>query len=467
MSQMYDVIIVGAGPGGMFAAMELIGKGLKVLMLEHGRPYAKRLECPIMDLGHERCPGSGCGGSCNVISGFGGAFTQRSGGTLSMYPAGSHLLNYFPSEKILIARYNEVLGVWKNFADGRMKLEGDIPKEKIYRFGHDVSLQGGVYKHWQGYKMSREVLNQTTQKMEEHIKNGIEVAHRKSVTKVEKQGKIWHLYCADGTEYMSKSVLFSTGRKGNSVVSQILTEAGIQYARSSIDIGIRLEIDEGIIDHLAEIHPDVKIKFDVHGHEVRTFCFCPGGRMAVFSQDPVDEISWQRMLFLEGYIGLAESSGRTNMSFLHRLSFENSEQVWDFQRKFEGNYQKMGGVPIAQRYTDLGKPVFRALPDGHTLSVYRIGGVMNVIPNDSGEKILEAMRRFNRLMGGKVLTDRAVLIAPELGNFWPEVVVNNDFQTSRAGMFMAGDGLGFTRGALQASLTGTAAARGIQNYLSA
>ncbi|MFO0703946.1 MAG: hypothetical protein U0525_04455 [Patescibacteria group bacterium] len=460
VNPIYDAIIIGAGPAGMFAALEFADSGMdmNVLMLDLGRPYDQRLECPIMDHKLEACPGSGCNGACNVITGFGGAFTQRSGGTLSMYPAGSFLLNYFPSVSTLQTGYEDALKQWRRFLVGNMSLEGSGDEEKIISFANKVAHFGGLYKHWQGWKLSRETLSATTRQMEEFIKSKIQVEHSAKVDGVTNANGIWHLHCGDKV-YNARTVLFATGRKGNSIVSQILSDVGVQYSQSSIDLGIRLEIDEGIIDHLAEIHPDLKIKYTINGHQVRTFCFCPGGYMAVFSQDPIDRMSHTRMNFLEGYVDQARRSGRSNMSFLHRLTFTNPSQVWDFQQQFEARYQALGGQIVAQRYTDLGNSVFRPLPAEHTLNAsYRMGSVYSVVPEDTVHKILEAMRKFDAMMKHKVLTERAILIAPELGNFWPEVVVNNKFMTTRQGLYMAGDALGFTRGALQACLTGKTAA---------
>ena len=171
------------------------------------------------------------------------------------------------------------------------------------------------------------------------------------------------------------------------------------------------------------------------------------------------------MDFLEGYIDSHNPSKRTNMSFLHRINFGSKDEVWKFQSYFEERYHELGGKIIAQRYSDVGKSVFSPLPHGTTLRDYVLGNIFQIIPEKSAYVILEAINKFNKLMEGKVLTEDVVLCAPEIGNFWPEVEVDNMFQTNVRGIFVAGDALGFTRGALQGSVTGLKAANGIRTFL--
>jgi len=466
MDTVYDICIFGAGPAGLAAAVEACEFG-KVLVLELGRPYSERTTCPVIDNGVQSC--TGCGGKCKIITGYGGAFTGRSGGTLSPYPAGSHLAHYFSSIDELRAGYDYAIAFWQRFLVGEMTKEGSTDPEEISRFASKVAAQGGVYKHWVGYKMNRSSLAATTLNIAQYLASKVEIKTGVEVVNLATENHIWNITAKNGEVFQAKAVIVATGRKGNSEMSRILDSAGVQLTKTGIDIGIRLEINSNIIDDLADLHPDIKIKFNIFEEEVRTFCFCPKGWLIHFNQDQISRLDDGahpvRLDFMEGYIDSERPSGRTNMSFLHRLSFRNASEVWEFQREFENRHAELGGLVIAQRYTDIGRKTFSPLPSSSTLTGYRIGSVADVIPEHTCFILFEAMRRFEAVTGKRFLDKEAVLVAPELGNFWPEVRVNNNFMTNVPGLFVAGDTLGFTRGALQATLTGTQAARGAISFL--
>lgn len=93
-----------------------------------------------------------------------------------------------------------------------------------------------------------------------------------------------------------------------------------------------------------------------------------------------------------------------------------------------------------------------------------IGNIFHIIPEKSGFVLLEAISKFDKLMEGKVIDNDSVIIAPEIGNFWPEIETDKSFRTNVPGIFVAGDALGFVRGALQGSVTGIKTANAIKNF---
>jgi hypothetical protein len=295
------------------------------------------------------------------------------------------------------------------------------------------------------------------------ISDKVELRHNTEVRSIMKVDKQWELKCTNGDIFSSKAVVFATGRKGNSFTSQKLKKLGVSYKKTGIDLGVRLELSKDRIDHLAKLHPDIKIKFNINGEEVRTFCFCPAGKIVHFNQDSLCRT--KSMDFLEGYIDVNAPSTRTNLSFLHRINFNTTDDVWRFQREFEDQYTSFGGKVIAQRFNDVGKSIFSPLPESTTLTDYFIGNIFHIIPEKSGFVLLEAIRKFDKLMGGKVVDNDTVIIAPEIGNFWPEIETDKSFRTNVPGIFVAGDALGFIRGALQGSVTGIKTANAIRRFL--
>lgn len=459
MSKIFDVCVVGSGPAGIFASMGLVDS-CKVLILELGRRFKDRLSCRVISK-DQQCVG--CGGKCNIITGFGGAFCSQSGGVLSLYPAGSFLLNYFDSVEDLVDNYGTAIEVWKKFSKGKTTFEGSVDKSEVIRFSGEVRKVGGVYKHFNGFRIEKLALRDAVCGMEEYLSKKACIRYESEVVSVSKEDGVWQIICSNGEKYISKAVLFATGRKGNSYISKQLSQLGVETEKTGIDIGIRLELESGKIDHLADLHPDVKIKFNINGEDVRTFCFCPKGRLTHFNQDSL--CGTKSMNFLEGYVDNHSPSKRTNLSFLHRINFNSKEDVWKFQSEFEEKYYSLGGRVVAQRYSDIGRSVFSPLPKSTTLRDYVLGSVFQVMSEKSVFVILEAMSRFGKLMGGNIFKKDAVICAPEIGNFWPEVAVDRFFQTNVGGIFIAGDALGFTRGALQGSVTGIKVAKGIKKFL--
>ncbi len=459
MEKIFDVCIIGAGPAGIFTALQLMND-YKVLLLEMGNNYSSRQHCYVIN-GNVSC--NGCNGKCSIISGFGGAFSSKSGGTLSLYPAGSSLIRYYNTQEELEADYEKALMIWREFSKDNLSFEGSTDEENIISFSKIVNQHGGVYKHYNGYKLTKDVLDTTMMEIEKNISDRVELRYNTEVRTIMKVDKQWELKCTNGNIFSSKTVVFATGRKGNSFTSKKLKNLGISYKKTGIDLGVRLELSKDRIDHLAKLHPDIKIRFNINGEEVRTFCFCPAGRIVHFNQDSLYRT--KSMDFLEGYIDMKNPSNRTNLSFLHRINFDTTDDVWRFQREFEERYSSFGGKVIAQRFNDVGRSIFSPLPNNTTLTDYFIGNIFNIIPEKSGFVLLEAINKFDKLMEGRVVDNDTVIIAPEIGNFWPEIETDKSFRTNVPGIFVAGDALGFIRGALQGSVTGIKTANAIRRFL--
>lgn len=357
----FDICIIGSGPAGIFTAMGLVDR-YNVLVLEFGNKFSDRQCCRVID-DDNNC--RGCDGKCSIITGFGGSFCSKSGGTLSLYPAGSSLVEYYDTQENLLADYNRAIKIWKNYSEDNMSYEGSTDKEKIISFSKKVNDFGGTYKHYNGFKLNKSNLDKTIQRMEDFISSNAKLEFNSEVISVKKEGELWQIKCRNGNLYTSKLVVFATGRKGNSFTSRKLKKLGVNYKKTGIDLGVRLELSKDKIDDLSELHPDIKIKFDINGEEVRTFCFCPKGRLIHFNQDSL--CSAKSMNFLEGCIDDNNLSDRTNIAFLHRINFNTTDEVFEFQRNFEEKYYSLGGKVISQRFKDVGKQIFSPLPFNTTL----------------------------------------------------------------------------------------------------
>lgn len=460
MQKPFDVCIIGSGPAGIFSAIELAER-YDIIVLELGNKFSKRQRCKVVD-NDVSC--NRCGGICNIIAGFGGSFSSRSGGTLSLYPAGSSLIEYYDSKEDLLADYEDAIKIWRKFSKDKMSFEGSTNQEDITAFFRKVNEFGGIYKHYNGYKLDKASLDRTVQAMEDYITSKARLEFNSEVISVVKKSNLWNVKCHNGKSYLSRAVVFATGRKGNSFISEKLKNMGVNQRKSEIDVGIRIEFAKDKIDYLAKLHPDMKIKFNINGEEVRTFCFCPKGKIIHFNQDSLC-YNYIKINFLEGYIDNENLSDRTNISLLHRISFESAEEVFRFQRNFEEKYYSLGGRIIAQRLKDIGNTTFRPLPHNTTLKDYSIGSVFSLLPEKSVYILLEAINRFDKILEGQVIDENTVIAAPELGNFWPEIKMDKEFQTNISGIFVAGDALGFIRGALQGSVTGIKTSRAVMRFL--
>ena len=452
----YDVIIVGAGPAGMFAARELADHKLNVLIIDMGNDVKDR-HCSLEpDMKCTHCI------PCGIMCGVGGAGTY-SDGTLNLRPdIGGDLsaftndeneawklveevdeifLGYGATTEISMPDQQEVemlqrraASVGAKFIEIRQRHIGsDDAKEVISRFKHDLDIKG--IRFMLRTRVDNLIIRDST---------------CKGVT------------LEDGTHITSKNVLLCPGRVGCEWVSQLVTEHTIKAGFSGVDIGVRVEVPAIIMDPVTSINHDPKFHIRTSRYDdfVRTFCTNEHGFVV--------KENYQGFIATNGHSMHTMSSDNTNFAFLVHVELTHPMEN---TIKYAKSVAKLattigGGKPVLQRMGDLRRgrrsTEARIAKNNvrNTLKDITPGDISMALPHRIVMDIIEGLDTLNMIIPG-VNSDSTLLYAPEVKLYAMEVSVDKNMQTSVKGLFAAGDGTGLSRDLVNSAATGLLAARGI------
>ena len=279
---MYDVIIVGAGPAGLFAAYELITKkkNLKVAILDRGNAVKTRV-CPMNKLG---IPCQNCN-PCNILSGYGGAGTFSDGKLNYIHKLGkSDLTKYMPESAAmkLIDETEEIFNKFKMDAEvypSNMKEAEEIRKK--------VAIAGAKLLIIKQKHLGSDHLPEYIDGICDFLKNsGVELVDRCDVLDINTINENNHEITCNlkGKErkYNAKKVIVAPGRTGAKWIQELADKYKIPYYSQSIEIGVRVEVRKDIMEDITNIiyDPTIFIKTKTYSDEIRTFCTNPGGFVA-------------------------------------------------------------------------------------------------------------------------------------------------------------------------------------------
>ena len=464
MPRQYDCIVIGAGPAGIFTALELLKHkpDMSVLVADSGAEITKRA-CPARKLG--RC--INCQ-PCNILHGWSGAgafsdgklsLSSDVGGQVASYlgrPKAEELLKYADSLYLGFGAPEEVHGLNDRKVD-------EIAYEASR---HNIKLISCPVRHL-GTDHAFDVLKAMYDSLA--AMKGFEfLSHATARDLIIENGEVRGVVMEHGgqtTEVYSPTVVAAPGRGGAQWLAETCEKNGIKTINNEIDIGVRVEVPNSIMDHLTQHLYEAKLVYysDTFENRVRTFCMNPGG---VVSSE-----------YYEG--GLAVVNGHsysdqklrtenTNFALLVSTHFtEPFNEPIEYGRYIArlGNMltgggvmvQRLGDLEMGRRTTEsrLGKGTTRA-----TLETAVPGDLSFVLPHRHLTSILEAMKAFDKLAPG-LYSRNTLLYGVEVKFYSSKVDVNNRFMTAIKGLYAIGDGAGITRGLMQASVTGVVVARDI------
>jgi hypothetical protein len=460
MNNQYDVIIVGAGPAGIFTAYELIKTKpeLKILMLEKGNGIYKR-----------KCPKHTNGGTCvhckpcNITTGWAGAGAY-SDGKLSL----SHEVGGTISDYIGIEATQEIIDytdkIYLKFG-GEPNIHGEeitpamreIQKKSIeanLRLVHCPVRHLGTEKTQLLYKLLFEFVNE----------KGVDVLFRKPVTDFIFDNSSVTGVVVNGNEFYTKKVVVTVGREGSDWLlkkcehHQIKTEVGV------VDIGVRVECRNEIMQEINENFYEAKLihytkTFD---DKVRTFCSNPGGFVSSEYYD-------NNLAVVNGHSYKDLKSNNTNFALLVSQKFtepfnapiEFGRHVADMANMLTQHkilVQRFGDLVRGRRTTP--ERLFRnnIIP---TLKDAIPGDLSLVLPYRIMTDIIEMIQALDKVSPG-LASDETLLYGVEVKFYSNKIKVNSGFQTDTIkNLYVGGDGAGITRGLMQASVNGILIAREI------
>ena len=455
----YDVIIVGAGPAGIFAALELTSAAQpRVLMLDKGPDLDKR-RCPSREKG--RC--MKCA-TCALMTGWGGSGAFSDGKLTLTTQVGGLLADIRgPEEAEQLVR--EVDALWVHYGTDSEPYEGDIDQiEELARKGALVGLRLQHYpiRHL-GTERSGDILGAMHQEL---IARGVEVRTRTDVAKIlTAGGAVTGVETALGEVLTAPHVIVAPGREGADWLTDLARNLNFGLSINPVDIGVRVELPAHILQPLTDLLYEPKFLYfsSAFDDRVRTFCVCPYGEVVT---------EWvSDVMTVNGHSYANQRTENTNFAVLVSKNFTEpfkeptayGKYIARLANLLSGGIivQRLGDLRAGRRTTDqrLERCITRP-----TLKEATPGDLNLVLPYRYVVNILEMLDALDKVAPG-VASRHTLLYGVEAKFYSSRLNLTRDLETEVRNLFAAGDGAGVTRGLVQSSASGMVAAREILRRL--
>ena len=467
MEKKADVIIIGAGPGGIFCAYELLRQkpDLKVIVIEKGRSIEKRV-CPKRTT--LQCVGCK---PCSITTGFAGA-GAFSDGKLSLSPdVGGNLPEILGYEKTaeLIHESDEIylkFGADRNvYGVDKQDVIREIRRRAI---GANLKLVECPIRHLgteEGYKIYA--------KLQKHLMDeGAALIFNTMVEEIlVEDGKAVGVRTDKGDVYYGSEVVSAVGREGADWFKDKCEEVGIETTPGTVDVGVRVEVRDEVMQYLNDNLYEAKLIYHTptFDDKVRTFCTNPSGEVAT-------EYYEGGLAVVNGHAYKAKDhkTHNTNFAILVSKNFtkpfktpiEYGKQIAQLSNMLCGGrilVQTFGDFKRGRRTTEERLCRNNLIP---TLKDAVPGDLSLVFPHRIMVDIEEMLEALDKITPG-IASDETLLYGVEVKFYSNRVIVNSDFETSIKGLRAIGDGAGVTRGLQQASANGISVARSILKGMNA
>lgn len=461
----YDVIIVGAGPAGIFTALEItkINKDIQVLIVDKGKKLEDR-KCPARKTGV--C--IGCK-PCAIVNGWSGAGAYSDGKLSLGVDVGGNVKEYIGEEKTAeYIKYADDIylkfGAEKNVYG---KNDTRIDEIRYEASRYDIELVPCAIRHL-GTEKAFDVLGGMYDYLVENTNTSfIELANVqdiicnnnvvKGITVLQDDGDNENIYA----DY----VVVAPGREGSQWLQQQMRKLNIKTINNAVDIGVRVEVPNSIMDHLTKDLYEAKFVYysDTFDNKVRTFCMNPGG---IVSEEHYDG----DLAVVNGhsYANKNLKTNNTNFALLVSTTFTEPFDEPIKYGKYIAHLANMltGGNIMVQRLGDLLKgrrtdtSRLSKSSTKPTLKSAVPGDLSFALPQRHLVSIIEALKALDNVAPG-IYSRNTLLYGNEIKFYSSKVKVNNNFETKIKNLYTIGDGAGITRGLMQASVTGIVVARDI------
>ncbi len=461
MPSSYDVIIIGSGPAGIFAALELVkNSSRKILMIEKGSDIGQRA-CPMIesDIACEQCS------LCSILCGWGGAGAY-SDGKLTLTPEFGGRLKDYLSEQALSSFIDYVDSLYLSFgAGGSVHGEDNAALSRLKKkaAGYNLELIPARIRHI-GTDLCKEVLR----KIREYLNGKIDILFDTAVSGINNSdGAVAGVTTADGRSYSAGQIIVAVGREGSSWLSGEAKRIGLSLQKNPVDIGVRVELPASIMKDITDIAYEGKFIYLSRRFRdrVRTFCMNPFGEV-------VKEYS-EGICSVNGHSYKNKKTENTNFALLVSTDFtEPFDDPISYGRYIAGLANLLGGGVIVQRLGDLKmgrRSTTERIREGSvrpTLEDATPGDLSFVLPYRHLHNITEILEALDNVAPG-VNSGDTLLYGVEVKFYSMKLKLTRGLETEMKNLFAVGDGAGVTRGLIQASISGIVAAREILKRTSA
>ena len=457
MANKYDVIIVGGGPAGIFAALELSqAPNLNILLIEKGRDIDGR-RCPVRDQGG-LCPPCS---PCNLVCGLGGAGAFSDGKLTLTLEVGGRLRDYLEE--------SDAKALIKYVDDTYLKFGGS---DKLYGIGDVVDelrrkaclvglrLIPMPVRHL-GTERCRSVLKAMRDYLISRLEFRLEVM---ASTIIVDNGQIRGIETEAGDRLDCRYLVLAPGREGADWLSTEANRLNLTMYSNPIDVGVRVEVPLAVMEELTNTLYEAKLEFLSKSFDdrVRTFCMCPGGEVIMESTGGSDPV-----ITVNGHSYSNHKSSNTNFALLVSTTFTEPFREPIAYGKYLARLANIlsGGV-LVQRLGDL--------MQGHRSTKARIqrglvqpslktavpGDLSFVLPYRHLSGLIEMLQAMDKLAPG-VASRHTLLYGVEVKFYSCRPQLSPSLETEVNNLFAVGDGAGVSRGLIQASASGVVAAREI------
>ncbi|GAB4267661.1 MAG: NAD(P)/FAD-dependent oxidoreductase [Deferrisomatales bacterium] len=449
----WDAVVVGAGAAGIFAARELAGRGARVLLLERGADLARR-RCPRRETQGpcRRCV------DCRLLSGWGGAGAYSDGKLSLSARVGGFLADYIPLPE---------LGELLSFVDGVYRQHG--APEAVH--GRDVAEMAELGERARAAgltlvenpvrHMGTEVCQEVLASLYREVSRRVEVRFESPCERVEvASGRVRGVW-SRGEFLPARAVILAPGRLGAPWTRELAAALGIPTRPNPVDIGVRVECPAEVLQEVTDVLYEAKLYYltPTFGDEVRTFCMNPRGEV-------VHEV-YEDCLTVNGHSYARARSPATNFALLVKTDFtEPFDDPIAYGKSIARLANLLAGGVLVQRFADL--------VDGRRSTPARIakgavaptlhdatpGDLAFALPHRHMTDLTETLYALDAFCPGVAGPD-TLLYGAEVKFYSNRLALDGSLQTPVEGLYGAGDGVGVSRGLMQASASGVWAARAV------
>ncbi len=448
----YDIIIVGAGPGGIYAAYELATSGKSIAVFDSGHALAKR-KCPIDGVRIKNC--IGCP-TCSIMSGFGGAGAFSDGKYNITNDFGGSLYRYIGKDRATeLMRYVDNINMRFGGEHTKMYSTAGTRFAKIC-MQNKLNLLNAEVRH-----LGTDVNYIVLENFYNYLKDKVDFFFDTPVTDIDKDGDKY-IVATSKQSYVCDKCIVSVGRSGSKWMEHVCEKLGIGTKSNRVDIGVRVELRQEIFSHLTDELYESKIVYRTEKFEdnVRTFCMNPRGIVVTENTNGIVTVN--------GHSFSDDGKRTDNTNFALLVAKEFSEPFKDsngYGESIARLSNMLGGGVLVQRFGDLirgRRSTPKRIEEGNVVPTLKAtpGDLSLALPKRILDGIIEMIYALDKIAPGTA-NDDTLLYGVEVKFYNMQVDIDNDLQTKHKGLYMIGDGSGVTHSLSHASASGIYVARHI------